>query len=246
MAGLPFSPQELIASERHLNQDRSETHFSPSKRVKESIHRIDTHSSLYGANLDNHPSETAENSPLKKALDSSLSFLRRVGRDILILSLVLIGINSVQTMYFSGKKVSPSVFTASWPSLSGAVKTIVDADRMTLVYMFAPWCEVCKFSSSNLNTLKDHFGVTSVALSYNHPQEIQEFIEAHNVQVPVVLGSGHLENQLDIGQFPTYFIVDPKGHILMAWSGYTTTLGLWARMLGVTTFLSFPRILTQT
>jgi thiol-disulfide isomerase/thioredoxin len=182
--------------------------------------------------MGKHSSETAENTPPRKVLKSSLSFLRRFGRDVMVLSLLLFGINAVQTLYFNGKKISPSAFTTPWPRLSGAARPIVDSRRMTLVYLFAPWCGVCKFSSSNLNSLKEHFAVTSVALSYNDPQEIQEFVKKQQVHVPVVLGSGQLESQLDVGQFPTYFIVGPKGNILGAWSGYTTTLGLWARMLG--------------
>jgi thiol-disulfide isomerase/thioredoxin len=182
--------------------------------------------------MGNRSPETAENNPPRKALNSSLSFLRRFGRDVMILSLLLFGINAVQTLYFNGKKISPGAFTTPWPSLSGAARPIVASGRLTLVYLFAPWCGVCKFSSSNLNSLKEHFDVTSVALSYNDLQEVQEFIKKQQVHGPVVLGSGQLESQLDVGQFPTYFIVGPKGNILGAWSGYTTTLGLWARMLG--------------
>jgi len=120
-------------------------------------------------------------------------------------------------------------------SLDGAPVTnpLGDAD-VTLVYFFAPWCKVCAASSSNIKYLRslrdtDDLNILLVALDWQSPAEVREYVDRHNIEVPVVLGDRQVANDWNIYAFPTYYILDEQLRIIRRDLGYSTLAGLWWR-----------------
>jgi thiol-disulfide isomerase/thioredoxin len=161
------------------------------------------------------------------------TLLKSMTKDIVLFFAIIGGIGVVQMFYFQGKDVPPGVLAESYPVLNGLARPLVDDYNYTFVYSFAPWCGVCKMSASNINSLEGHVNTLALALSYEQEADVRGFVNHTGLNVPVILGQGRLEDTLNVGQFPTYFVVDRKGKIVLGWSGYTTTLGLWIRLLGI-------------
>jgi len=166
----------------------------------------------------------------------SVKIFKNAAKDFGLFFLVITGIGLVQMFYFQSKDVPPAVFADSYASLDGVNRSIVQNDKYSFVYAFAPWCGVCKMSASNINGLKDHFHTVAVALSYDQESDLRSFVDHTGLDVPVILGQGKLENALNVGQFPTYFILNDQGKIVLGWSGYTTSVGIWLRLWGVRLF----------
>jgi thiol-disulfide isomerase/thioredoxin len=160
-------------------------------------------------------------------------------RDLAMLLAIIVGIGMVQMLYFQGKDVPKGLLEEVYPTLDGTSRTLMDKDHFSLVYVFAPWCGVCKMSASNINSLAGYANIQALALSYEKESDVRSFTNETDLRVPVVLGQGKLEDGLNVGQFPTYFILDNRGKIVLGWSGYTTTLGLWMRVWGVMMVGSF-------
>lgn len=183
---------------------------------------------------------TDHNSNRGIAMSLNLNFRQKVSRilkssfrDLGFLLAIVVGIGVVQTFYFQKKDVHPSVFADVYPTMDGTSRTLMDKDHFSLVYVFAPWCGVCKMSASNINGLAGYANIQALALSYEKESDVRSFANETDLRVPVILGQGMLEDSLNVGQFPTYFILDNRGNIVLGWSGYTTTLGLWMRVWGV-------------
>lgn len=107
----------------------------------------------------------------------------------------------------------------------------------TLVYFFAPWCKVCAFSASSLESLRDAYdtqelGIVMVALSYDSIQSVRDFQARHQLSVPIILGNQALATRWNIFGFPTYYVLDSTGHIASRDYGLTTTPGLRLRIMG--------------
>jgi len=113
------------------------------------------------------------------------------------------------------------------PSLDGSSLSTPSGSGVTLVYIFAPWCGVCRATAGNLNQIKLWgFNVVGLALAWEQKGEVQEFISSTGLSIPVALGDEDISRELSVGAFPSYFILSPTGRIVKAWSGYSTTAGL--------------------
>lgn len=104
--------------------------------------------------------------------------------------------------------------------------------QKTLLYFFAPWCGICRLSMPNLKYLQaDNEGlvVYAIALQYDSAEQVSGFIADLDLQVPVLLGNQQMATDYQIRAFPTYYVIDEKGHVSAKSLGYSTALGLWLR-----------------
>ena len=102
-----------------------------------------------------------------------------------------------------------------------------------VVYFFAPWCFYCRTSIDNLDELLSSGKVAwarVVALDYESLDEVREFIDETGVDLPVLLGGPKTTMDWRIRGFPTYFVIDGDGRIVSRSVGYSTKLGLQARV----------------
>lgn len=103
--------------------------------------------------------------------------------------------------------------------------------EQTLLYFFAPWCSICKLSIGNLNQLQDPtVTVIAVALAYDSPQAVADFVAGQSLNLPVVLGDSRLQQAYGIDMFPTYYVLDRNKRVSSKAVGYSTALGLKARI----------------
>jgi thiol-disulfide isomerase/thioredoxin len=105
--------------------------------------------------------------------------------------------------------------------------------RPTVVYFFAPWCQYCALSSDNLNRLRrlrdeDSLRIIAVALDWENSDEVQQYAERHELNVPVLLGDAAIARDWKVHGFPTYYVLDDQGRVVSRDIGYSTQLGmLW-------------------
>ena len=108
------------------------------------------------------------------------------------------------------------------------------ADRPALVYFFAPWCRICAASADNLARLRrwraeENLEIVAVALDWQSVEEVREYVERHELNVKVVLGSADVSRDWRIQAFPSYYVLDQAHRIVRHDIGYSTQLGLWLR-----------------
>ncbi|MDH4261935.1 MAG: TlpA family protein disulfide reductase [Spirochaetia bacterium] len=167
------------------------------------------------------------------------SFITRNKRDVIWWSLLILAIPIIQHWQtrnlLSTKQTAPD-FTLY--DIDGNKHSLTDyRGKPVLIYFFAPWCTVCKATSSNLTYLRkirgfDKLAILSVGMSYNDQNEIISFAKDHglsNDQVPVLLDDNISGENYKVNSFPTFYFIDAKGQINSNLTGYTTTAGLFLR-----------------
>lgn len=121
------------------------------------------------------------------------------------------------------------------PLLRGGYYDIATAgNRPMLVYFFAPWCKFCAVSSDNLTRLRrlrddDSLAILTVALDWHDLDEVRNYVDRHELDLPVVLGDSRIAQDWRIYAFPTYYVLDSDRRIHRRDLGYSTQFGLWWR-----------------
>jgi len=123
------------------------------------------------------------------------------------------------------------------PDLEGVS---VDADPVSLsklrgkpvlVHFWATWCGVCRAMEHNVVAMNDAVPMITVASLSGSDREVEAFATEHGATFPILNDpSGDLAKRYGVSAFPTTFIVDADGNIRHASVGYTTELGMRARM----------------
>jgi thiol-disulfide isomerase/thioredoxin len=111
--------------------------------------------------------------------------------------------------------------------------SILVSGEVGVVYFFAPWCFYCRKSIDNLGELVSDGKLAwarVVALDYGDLDEVREFIDETGVHLPVLLGGPQTTKDWQIRGFPTYFVIDGDGNIVSRSVGYSTKIGLQARV----------------
>lgn len=154
-------------------------------------------------------------------------------RDLLVLAVALAVVGTLQTWRHLGRGATPAL---TLRTLSGDP---VDLDalrgRPVLLAVWAPWCPVCKANAGALaraaRLAGDRAHVVSVAASFDDPAEVGAAARDQGLPGPVLLADDDAVRALRVESYPTYYFLDAEGRVKRSAAGYTTTLGLLARLL---------------
>jgi thiol-disulfide isomerase/thioredoxin len=108
----------------------------------------------------------------------------------------------------------------------------VKNDRPILINFWATWCPTCKLEASNINLLSKYYQVITIAVNSGNDHDIKKYLREHDYRYRVVNDkNGTLSKKFQISGFPTTFIYDKNKNLVFKEVGYTSTLGLWLRLL---------------
>ena len=100
-----------------------------------------------------------------------------------------------------------------------------------VVHFWGSWCPTCKFEASNIEAVSDYHNVISIAVNSGSNEEIEAFMKEHDLSYRVINdGQGALAKKFNIEAYPTTLIYNSKGELKFTEVGYSTTLGLKARL----------------
>lgn len=120
--------------------------------------------------------------------------------------------------------------TSTYKDLQGNITEFVPRGEKTLVYFFAPWCNVCALSIGNLeNIIEPDLNIVAVALDYENQEDVKLFVDEHAVKAKVIMGDQALKRQFKIKGYPSYYLIDEDHKVVGRSYGYSSSIGLNVR-----------------
>ena len=154
-------------------------------------------------------------------------------RDIALFAAIILGVMAYQTWDHLDRGSPAPAFDLAMLDSDTRVSTASFAGKPSVIYFWAPWCGVCEANSHNLAAVREAVGddanVVSVALAFRGVEEVREFADRNNSR-PVLLGTNAVHEAYAISAFPTLYVLDRDGRITSSVVGYTTELGIRARL----------------
>jgi thiol-disulfide isomerase/thioredoxin len=108
----------------------------------------------------------------------------------------------------------------------------VPNDKPVLVHFWATWCPTCKLEASNIEKISNDYEVITIAVQSGTKEEIKEYLAEHKLTFKVVNDEdGYYSQKFNIKAFPTTLMYDNDKNLNFSEVGYTTTAGLYSRMM---------------
>ncbi len=105
-------------------------------------------------------------------------------------------------------------------------------NKPIMIHFWATWCPICKLEAPNIDKIAKDYDVITIAVQSGSKKEIQAYLNQRKLHFKVVDDAdGFYAKKFNIKVFPTTLIYDKEGALKFSEVGYTTTAGLYSRML---------------
>ena len=103
--------------------------------------------------------------------------------------------------------------------------------KPVLVHFWATWCPICEFENSNIVNIAEDYQVITVASWSETEAEVREYLRKEGLNLPVIVDEdGEWAKVYGVKAVPSSFFVDKKGFIQFVEKGYTSEVGMRARL----------------
>lgn len=167
-----------------------------------------------------------------------LAILRSLGIQILFFVIIFQVVSFLREMSMLSTDVELSTTDnqsfIQVPTLKGETVSLNSQGTTTVLYFFAPWCQICHLSISNLQALyekNEHLAVVAVAMDYTSLDEVMAFTQQHQLTFPIALGNEEIKHHFSISSYPSYYVINEENTIIGKSIGYSSELGLYFRSL---------------
>ena len=150
----------------------------------------------------------------------------------LVSSLVLLFVISLVMNYIRKPDVRENIYTLALEDISDKkIEMNSFKNKPLVVHFWATWCPTCKLEASNIEAISKEYNVVSIAVNSGSNSELLDYMQKHDLTYTVVNDkNGILVKKFDISAYPTTLIYDKNGTLKFSEVGYSTTLGLQARV----------------
>jgi peroxiredoxin len=156
---------------------------------------------------------------------------RRWARIALNVAIVLLVVVAFRAWQQRGTASGPAPAFQAATLDGGSVSLDALRGEPALIHFWASWCGVCRLMDGAVADLSKGHRVITVASWSGDARKVRVYLEGEGLDMPVIVDpDGDLARAYGVRALPTSFVVDGSGRIRHTEVGYTSGLGLRARL----------------
>lgn len=149
---------------------------------------------------------------------------------VIFVIMLTIAMNAIS--YYNSLDLNKDKLTIESFKLLDDTTYIVSKDKPLLVHFWATWCPTCKLEASNIEKISKDYEIITIAVQSGTKEEIEKYLDEHNLTFKVVNDEdGFYSQKFNIKAFPTTLIYNKDKNLKFSEVGYTSTAGLYSRMM---------------
>jgi len=130
---------------------------------------------------------------------------------------------------------SPNVSNDKLPKLQAKLIDgryfTTDPTKPLVIHFWATWCPTCEIEASNIEYISKKYNVLTIAVNSGSDKEILAYMKKNNLSFYVTNDEkGIWAKQFNVKAFPTTFFYDSKSKLKFVEVGYSSTIGMMARL----------------
>ncbi len=125
----------------------------------------------------------------------------------------------------------PAVSVQAGRQLSLAQWQAAHPGRPVALNFWSESCPICKLQQANVSSVGEDWPLLTIALQSGEVDEVRQTLGRRGLNWPTVVDSwGELTRRYGIGAVPAFVVIDAHGQIRGVSVGYTSELGMRARL----------------
>lgn len=154
-------------------------------------------------------------------------YLKEIVVFIVVLTIVANAISYYRSLDLNKEKLNLNKITL----LDNKIYEI-PKNKPVLIHFWATWCPTCKLEASNIEKISKDYEVITVAVQSGSKKQIQDYLEENELTFKVINDeNSYYMKKFNIKAFPTTLIYNSNGELKFSEVGYTSTWGLYLRLL---------------
>ena len=157
--------------------------------------------------------------------------IKKVAKEI-VTTLLMLFVISMVINYIRKPEINEDIYRLELSDIEGKKVHFYEYQHEPLVVHFwATWCPTCKFEAPNIEKISDKYNVLTIAVNSGSDDELKAYMKENSLTYKVINDTnGALAKRFNIGAYPTTLIYNGEGKLKFTEVGYSTTLGLKARL----------------
>lgn len=157
--------------------------------------------------------------------------LKRVLKEVLV-TLVLLFIISQVMNFIRKPNVIENIYAYDLRDINNKkIDFSKYKEKPLIIHFWGTWCPTCRLEASNIDALSKTYNVISIAVNSGSDEVLKAYMAENELTYRVINDAQSLlAKKFDIGAYPTTLLYNAKGELKFSEVGYSTTLGLKARM----------------
>jgi len=103
--------------------------------------------------------------------------------------------------------------------------------KPVVIHFWATWCPTCKLEAPNIESMQGDVHIITIAVNSGSNEELQNFMKEREYSYTVINdNNGKLAKKFGVQAYPTTFIYDGSGKLQFSEVGYSTRMGIRARV----------------
>jgi len=157
--------------------------------------------------------------------------LKKFFREAVILLVMVMSVSVAVNLYKTWNVERGPAPELLFATIDGKPVMAQPATEPMLVHFWATWCPICTLEQDSIQSISQDYPVVTVAMQSGNEEELRQFMLKEGLSFSVVADEfGEIAKQWSVMGVPASFVISPDGNIRFVEVGYTSEIGLRARL----------------